>query len=156
VIGLHFRERMSGSWYRLESPADERPIEFSGDVTVGKLTELLGNTVAMMRGRVTATGLTRGAEFEGTLGLGALVRERRLPYAFSFRADDGRTYRFDGAKEVSVLDLTRSMTTLPAYLFNDKGDEIGRAVLHFDLRSDLVKFLRSWRPFVGRTPKPAR
>jgi hypothetical protein len=146
MIGLTFRERMAGTWHRLEAPTLERPIEFDLQARVPHVTELLGNTVAQVKGRVVAEGLTGGADFEGTLGLGALVRERRLPYRFAFRADDGRTYRFDGAKEVSLMDLPRSMTVLPAYIFDDQGEEVGRAVLRFDLRGDLLKFLRSWRP----------
>lgn len=147
MIGVKFHEVMRGSWHRLDKPADELPIEFNANAEVSGLGNIIGGAVAKLHGTVTATGLTDSASFDGTLGLGALVRERRLPYAFSFRADDGRMYRFDGAKEVSVFDLARTMTTLPAYLFDDAGTEVGRAVLHFDLRGDLIKFLRSWRPF---------
>jgi hypothetical protein len=146
MIGLTFSERMTGTWHRLEAPTDERPIEFHLRATVPHVTELLGNTVAQVEGTVLAEGLTAGAPFEGTLGLGALVRERRLPYHFAFRAEDGRTYRFDGAKEVSIMDLPRSITVLPGYIYDDGGNEIGRAVLRFDLRGDLLTFLRSWRP----------
>ncbi len=146
MIGVKFRERMAGTWHRLESPADERPIEFTANARVPKLSAFLGNVVAEMEGQVIAEGLTKGADFEGTIGLGALVRERRLPYAFSFRGDNGRKYRFDGTKEVSLADLANTMSTLPAYLYDDEGREIGRAVLRFDLQGDLWKFLRSWRP----------
>ena len=146
MIGIQFRETMSGSWHRLESPGDERAMEFTVSGKIDHLKHLLGNTVAKLSGRIVAAGLTTGADLEGTLGLGALIREKRLPYAFSFRADDNRMYRFDGTKEVAVLDLARTMTTLPAYLFDDQGTEVGRAVLHFDLHGDLFKFLRSWKP----------
>lgn len=146
MIGLTFSERMAGTWHRLDAPAEEKPIEFRAQVTVPSLKDFLGNTVARLHGTVLAEGLTRGAKFEGTLGLGELFRERRLPYHFTFRGDDGRDYHFDGTKEVSLLDLPRSMTTLPGYLHDDAGHEVGRAVLRFDLRSDLVSFLRSWKP----------
>jgi hypothetical protein len=146
VIGLTFSERMSGMWHSLAAPADERPIEFEVRATVDRLRELLGNTVARLEGRIVVDGLTRGADATGTLGIGAIVRERRLPYALSFRGDDGKSYRFDGAKEVDVADLTRAFTTLPAYLFDGEGNEVGRAVLRFDLRGDMAKFVRSFRP----------
>lgn len=145
MIRLEFSERMSGSWHRLDSPGIERPIEFVGRATVARMSELLGDTVATLRGRVVAEGLSRGAEFDGTLGLGALWREGRLPYGFSFVGDDGRNYRFDGAKEVTWLDPVRTLSVLPAYLFDDRGNEVGRAVLHFDVRTDFLNFLRSWR-----------
>lgn len=150
MIGVRFHEVMRGSWHRLERPADEMPIEFDAKAEVSGLGNLVGDAVAKLHGTVKVSGLAENASFEGTLGLGSLVRERRLPYAFSFRGDDGRTYRFDGAKEVSIFDVTRTMTTLPAYLFDDGGNEVGRAVLHFDLRGDLLKFLRSWKPFWAR------
>lgn len=145
MIGLSFDERMAGTWHSLVEPAHERPIEFTLRATL-PARALLGDGVAALEGRIVVEGITAGAEAKGTLGLGALVRERRLPYALSFRGDDGRQYRLDGAKEVSVLDLPRSMTTLPVYLFDDQGNEVGRAVLHFDLRGDLIKFMRSFRP----------
>jgi len=150
MLGLCFEETMKGQWHRVDSPGVERAIEFHARGEVSRLRELLGDTVAKLSGRVVVDGLTRGTDFEGTLGLGALLREKRLPYAFAFRADDGRRYRFDGAKEVSVRELARTMTTLPAYIYDDSGSEIGRAVLHFDLRGDLVTFLRSWKPFRTR------
>ncbi len=149
MIGVKFNEVMRGSWHRLEKPADELPIEFKAFAELTGVTNIFGKGVAKLHGTVKVAGLAESSSFEGTLGLGSLVRERRLPYAFSFRGDDGRMYRFDGAKEVSVLDLPRTMSVLPAYLFDDAGTEVGRAVLHFDVRGDLISFLRSWRPFLA-------
>ena len=80
----------------------------------------------------------------GTLGL-KLLDERRLPYDFSFTANDGRDYRFHGQKDVTVIALHDTMTTLPASLYDASGAEIGRAVLRFDVRSDLRSFLKSWK-----------
>ena len=37
------------------------------------------------------------------------------------------------------------MTVLPASLYDAHGNEIGRATLRFDVRSDLRSFLRSWK-----------
>jgi hypothetical protein len=153
MIGLKFDERMSGTWHALAEPAVERPIEFTVRATVGRLRELVGNTVAELRGRISVEGITGSTDARGTLGLGALVRERRLPYSLTFTGDDGKRYRLDGAKEVELADLPRTMTVLPAYLFDDGGNEIGRAVLRFDLQGDLFKFLRSWKPLLGRAAR---
>src|SRR5438309_379751 len=76
------------------------------------------------------------------------VRERRLPYDFTFRGDDDREYRFHGQKDVTMIALHDTMTTLPASLYDADGKEVGRAVLRFDVRGDLVKFLRSWKLWV--------
>jgi len=79
MIGVKFHEVMRGSWHRLDKPADELPIEFVAHAEVSGLSNIIGNAVAKLHGTVTMRGLTDGASFEGTLGLGALVRERRLP-----------------------------------------------------------------------------
>ena len=150
MIGLEFRERMAGTWHRLDAPTDERPFAFTVRVTVGRLVQLLGGAVATLDGHVDADGLARGAPLAGTLDLGALVRTRELPYRFRFTGDDGTSYRFDGHKTVDLMDLPRTMTILPGSIYADAGHEIGRAVLQFDLRGDLVTFLRSWRPVLRR------
>jgi hypothetical protein len=45
-----------------------------------------------------------------------------------------------------------TMTTLPASLYDAAGKEIARAVLRFDVRSDLKSFLRSFRPRMTMAP----
>ncbi len=150
MIGVEFRERMAGTWHRLDAPTDERPFAFTARACVGRLAQFLGGAVARLEGEVQADGLARSSPLVGTLDLGALTRARELPYRFRFQGDDGRRYRFDGHKTVDLMDLPRTMTILPASVFDDDGREVGRAVLHFDLRADLPGFLRSWRPVVAR------
>jgi hypothetical protein len=149
MLGLTFRETLYGSWHRPANPADERACAVDVTVVIPKLTELLGNTVAEISGRVTLEGLATDRAFKGTLGIGAIVRERRVPYAFSFIADDGAAYRFDGAKEVNVLNLPKSTSTLGAYVFDGRGDEIGRVILRADLRDEVLRFVTSIRPLLG-------
>ena len=50
----------------------------------------------------------------------------RLPYDFTFTADDGRTYRFTGEKIVKLGSLRRSMTVLPGRVLDDAGEVVGR------------------------------
>jgi hypothetical protein len=152
VLGVTFRETLDGSWHRPAQPADERRCAIDVTVVVPHVLEFLGNTVAEIRGRVTLEGLASDREFKGTLGIGAIVRERRLPYAFSFIGDDGRSYRFDGAKEVDALRLPRSITSLGAYVFDQDGEEVGRVILRAELRDELLGFLKSLRPLIGGAP----
>lgn len=149
MLGLTFRETLDGSWHRPSAPAEERRCAVDVTVVIPRVTELLGNTVADISGRVTLEGLATDREFKGTLGIGAIVREKRIPYAFSFIADDGGAHRFDGAKEVNVLGLPRSITTLGAYVFDAQGDEVGRVILRADLREEVLRFLTSFRPVLG-------
>lgn len=143
--GFRFEETMRGSYYLLDKPQDERAIEFSIEARVDNLRRFARDLTARIRGVVTLEGLCKHANLDGTLGL-KLLRENRLPYDFTFTADDGKKYRVRGEKNVVVLGLMESLTTLPASLYDDAEEEIGRAVVRFDLRSDWRKFLFSFRP----------
>jgi hypothetical protein len=149
MLGVTFRETLYGSWHRPSAPADEKHCSITVSVRIPRMTQLLGNTVAALSGRVTLEGLATDRECKGTLGIGAIVRERRIPYALSFIGDDGGVYRFDGAKEVNVLELPRSMTTLGAYVFDAQGEEVGRVILRADLREEVLQFIRTLRPIFG-------
>jgi hypothetical protein len=144
LLGFTFHETMSGTFHRLDAPFEDRAIEFTIDAKVDGLRRFVRDKTARIEGEVTVEGLADHAPLRGTLGL-MVLDERRLPYDFTFDAADGRTYRLHGQKDVAWYALTDTMTTLPASLYDDAGKEIGRAVLRFDLRGDLVKFLRSWK-----------
>ena len=143
--GFRFEETMRGSYYLLDKPQSERAFEFSIEARVDNLRRFARDLTARIRGVVTLEGLCKHANLDGTLGL-KLLRENRLPYDFTFTADDGKKYRVRGEKNVVVLGLMESLTTLPASLYDDAEEEIGRAVVRFDLRSDWRKFLFSFRP----------
>lgn len=143
--GFRFEETMRGSYYLLKKPQEERAIEFSIEARVDNLRRFARDLTARIRGVVTLEGLCKHANLDGTLGL-KLLKENRLPYDFSFTAEDGKKYRVRGEKNVVVLGLMESLTTLPASLYDDTEEEIGRAIVRFDLRSDWRKFLFSFRP----------
>jgi hypothetical protein len=143
--GFRFEETMRGSYYLLSKPQEERAIEFSIEARVDNLRRFMRDLTARIRGVVTLEGLCKHANLDGTLGL-KLLKENRLPYDFSFTAEDGKKYRVRGEKNVVVLGIMESLTTLPASVYDDSEEEIGRAVVRFDLRSDWRKFLFSFRP----------
>ncbi len=145
MIGFGFAETMRGSYYRLDNPTDERAIEFTLQVSVNGIRKFAADQMASIEGVVRAEGLAAEAALRGTLGF-QLASERRLPYDFTFTGDDGATYRFRGQKDVMLMALADSMSTLPASLYDASGKEIGRATVRFDLRSDLGRFVRSFRP----------
>jgi hypothetical protein len=145
VIGFGFAETMRGNYYRLDDPTNERAIEFTIDVKVNGIRKFAKDQMATIQGVVRAEGLAEEAPLNGTLGM-KLASERRLPYDFTFKGDDGETYRFRGQKDVMLIALADTMTTLPASLYDSSGKEIGRATVRFDMRSDLGRFLRSFRP----------
>jgi len=144
MSGFAFRETMSGSYHRLDRPAEDHAIEFTISANVDSLRRFVRDRVARIEGEVTMEGFATRRALSGTLGL-KLLDEHRLPYEFSFRADDGRTYSFRGEKDVLLQTLPDSITTLPGSVFDEQAAEIARAVLRFDLRGDLFKFIKSFR-----------
>jgi hypothetical protein len=143
-LGFEFQETMAGSFRESGRVGDDKPIEFTVRVRAADSHDFAQNGVATMEGEVTAEGLADAQPLEGTLDMGAL-RRRRLPYEFAFKGNDGRSYRFSGAKRVRLLDLLRTMSTLPAAIYDDAGKEFARCELRFDYRSDMWNFLRSFK-----------
>jgi hypothetical protein len=141
---LSFREKMSGSYWRLDAPADERALALTFEARILDLTAFVKTRTWTLSGTIDAEGLARDQALEGTLRF-ALVEERRIPYRFAFRGDDGRRYELSGQKEWTGLAPVASMTLLAATLIDDRGEELGRATLRFDLRTDGVEWLKSFR-----------
>jgi hypothetical protein len=147
-LGFTFEETMSGTYHLLTDPLVERSIAFSVGARVAGMRQFLKDKMATIDGEVDIEGFADKKPLSGTLCL-KLLEERRLTYDFTFRANDGAGYRFHGQKDVTMVGLAQTMTTLPASLYDATGKEIARAVLRFDLHESLRPFLRSWRPRYG-------
>jgi len=143
MLGFRFRETMRGAYHLLASPLEERAMEFTIAVRTKGFRRFLREQVAEIEGEVTLEGLAEKKPLTGTLGF--KLGEKRLPYGFSFKDDKGKVYRVRGQKDLSLLYLTDSVSTLPLTLFDDTDRELGRAVVRFDLRGDTGKLLRSFR-----------
>jgi hypothetical protein len=135
---------MSGSYWRLETPTDERAIAFTIVARARDLRRFARDKTWSITGTVDAEGLATKRPLEGTLAF-RLLDERRLPYRFEFTGDDGKDYELSGQKEWSGLAPVESMTLLPASLYDADGKELARATLRFDLRSDLASWMKSFR-----------
>jgi hypothetical protein len=135
---------MSGNYWRLDAPTDERAIAFTIEAYARSLVEFARNKTWQIRGTIDAEGLASGRELEGSVSL-KLVSERRVPYRLSFVGDDRLRYELIGQKEWSGLAPIDSLTILPASLFDASGAEIGRATLRFDTRADWASWMRSFR-----------
>jgi hypothetical protein len=144
ALGFRFHEVMSGTARRV-GEARDREFSFdlvvSGDHALGMLTEV----TAQAAGQVRLEGVAAAASAEGTLELSPLWH-RRLRYQLRFSGDDGRRYRFDGEKSVTLERHVVGWTTLPGTIRqDDDGAEWGTALLRFDLRRQLVGLLGSFR-----------
>src|SRR5205814_7124340 len=119
-----------------DAPGDPRPISFTIRVRSNTLASFLRHPVAEIEGEVDVEQFADHKYLRGTLGLD-LLRTKTLPYAFEFTANDGLRYVFEGMKTLARGALVESMTVLPAVVRDAEGKEIARALLRFDLRSDL-------------------
>jgi hypothetical protein len=142
--GFSFRETMSGTYWRLETPTEERAIGFTIEARANSIRRFALDKLWTIRGTIDAEGLASGRPLEGTLAF-RLLDERRLPYRFEFTGDDGLRYELSGQKEWSNLSPIESMTLLPASIYGADGEELARAMLRFDVRSDLGRWIKSFR-----------
>ena len=144
MSGFEFWETMAGAFHFVDKPHDERPMSFTICAKSPPLLRFLRQPEVEIEGEVFAPGLANHRHVRGTLGMDVL-RTRTLPYRFKFVGDDGRSYVFQGQKDVSALALLETMTTLPGSIRDERGVEVAVALLRFDARSDLLTFLRSFR-----------
>jgi hypothetical protein len=135
---------MRGTYFLLADPTTEKPMHFTVSVRAKGLASFAREPVASIQGDVSLEGFADDASLDGTLAF-RLHDQRRLIYEFRFEANDRRVYRFRGQKDVTPLAPIESFTTLPGSIYDDGSKEMGRATVHFDLRGDLKKFLRSFR-----------
>jgi hypothetical protein len=144
MLGFSFRQNMSGSYWMLDAPADDRAIAFKIDAASPDVRALVRDKTWRITGNIDAERLASGKPLEGTLAF-RLLDERRVAYRFTFQGDDGHRYELSGQEEWSGMSPVRSLTLLPASLYDERGEEIARATLRFDLRSDWAKWLKSFR-----------
>jgi hypothetical protein len=146
VSGFQFHETMSGS-YRLLAEGDgaaERPLSFTLHAESGPLLRFLRDPLATVTGTLSAPGLASSSPVRGTLGL-YLATRQTLEYHLEFTGDDGGLLVFDGKKTVRLSTLPESMTVLPGRILRVSGEPVAEALVRFDLRGDLVRFLMSFK-----------
>jgi hypothetical protein len=135
---------MSGNYWLLDAPTEERAIGFTIDAYARSLVEFARNKTWQVTGTIDAECLASGKELEGTVSF-KVFSERRMPYRLSFTGDDGRRYALSGQREWSSLAPIDSLTILPAGLYDEGGTEVGRATLRFDVRADWASLMKSLR-----------
>jgi hypothetical protein len=146
--GFSFREELSGNYWRLESPTDERAIRLHLETRVPDAGVFLQSRTGELSGQIDADGMASMREIHGSLAF-MLFEEQRFVYRFTFQADDGRVYELCGQKEWNALAPLEAITLLPASLYDAQGQEVARATLRFDVRADWARWLASLRVVVG-------
>jgi hypothetical protein len=143
MVGFTFHEVMEGTVVR-EGERFDRPFRFDFEVSMPDALGFLGSVVGECAGRVRIDGLAKDRQALGTLELSP-VRKRMMGYAFTFEADDGQIYRFDGQKTIGGLTFSRGWTKLPGKVFGPDGEVWGEAALRFSMRRDFADLVRSLR-----------
>lgn len=150
AFGFELSEALSGSWYRLDDPTTDRAIRLSLRLGVSGLRRFLVERRIEAKGTIFIEGLAEGVAGQGQPVFGSLVwrllDEKRVPYDLELQADDGKHYRLRGQRDFFVHDAFDALTILPASLYDEHGDEMGRAKLRFDARTQLPLTLKSIRP----------
>jgi hypothetical protein len=144
MASLSFREKMTGNYWRLDEPTEERALTLAFEARAADVADFVRTRTWTLAGTIEAEGLAHGKALEGSIRF-ALLEERRVPYRFAFRGDDGRRYELSGQKEWTGLAPVASMTLLPATLLDERGEELARATLRFDLRADAFDWVKSFR-----------
>ena len=142
--GFSFEESLSGSYWRLDAPTEERDIAFRVRASIDDVASFAKTKSWRLEGTICVDGVAHESDTEGVIAL-KLLDERRVLYRLAFRGDDGKGYELSGQKEWSGLSPLASMTLLAASLYDEHGDELARATLRFDLRSDALRWVKSFR-----------
>ncbi len=141
---VSFGEWLTGSFWTFDAPTDERAVDLTLELGPIEFASAMGRKDWPLTGIVDAERLATHRALEGTLSP-RLLDERRVPYRIGFEGDDGRRYELSGEKEWTSLMPLDSVTLLRASLYDDGGEELGRATLRFDLRADWARWLKSFR-----------
>jgi hypothetical protein len=141
-VRASFCEWLSGSYWRLDAPTDERPIHVTLEASTADLAAALRERSWRLVGVIGADGLASERELEGSVSF-RVLEERRIPYRFTFYGDDGRRYELSGQKEWIGLKPFESVTLLPARIYDDAGEEVARVTLRFDLRADWTRWMKN-------------
>lgn len=142
--GLAFTETLTGTLRLARDPARERPISLSYRALTGPLRAFLHSPTLSIEGAIDADGLAAHRHLRGTLTLVARPERALAPaldQAFTFTADDGVLTAFHGRRA-----LRPGALGLLSGAFTDaRGHVVARALLRFDLRTELARLLRSLR-----------
>lgn len=137
-----FTETMRGTWTPLDG-SGRKTMWFRAEADATDALAYLKSGRLELSGRMHAEGLGEDVPTTGFMEVQPLAR--RIGYDLTFRAEDGKRYRFVGQKTLSLLALAKTMTTLPGDVLDADGKRVGTARLYFDLKRDLVPFLATFR-----------
>jgi hypothetical protein len=143
MSGFQFQETMAGTF---TMDGAERTMKFTARARARSFFRHLTDHKAELDGHVDMDGLATHQPLHGEITINPILG-RMIRYEFDFTTDDGQRLRFAGQKDVKLLHVVDTMTTLPGSIVDDKGTELATALLYFD-KKRLPGFLGSFRPLL--------
>jgi hypothetical protein len=148
-LGFELTEAVAGTFHRFDRPFEDQTLRIKLRLGVDGLRRFAREREIAVSGFIFAAGLSEnggvGREVEGTVTW-KLLDQNRVPYVLHFLGDDERTYHLRGQRDFFVHNAILSMTTMAASLYDDGETEIGRAMLHFEPKMELLALVKSFRP----------
>jgi hypothetical protein len=139
-MGFAFDETMTGTLSLAKEPGASHPLRFRATVRApwigGKCT---------MSGTIEAAPIAKDAPFSGRMLLRPFLG-RVIRYELEFIGDDGKPYTLVGQKDIKLSDFSRSWTTLPAEIKDDRGTTVAVCETRFDMAREALAFVSSFRP----------
>jgi len=152
LLGVRLALDLRGSFHLFDAPLVDRAVDAHLAFSFDGVTSSVVRREGRVTGRIEAEGLAVGRRVEG----GVTYREAGEMQAIvtiSFASDapgfPGEELTLRGFVEVLPVAPLASATTMPFSLYSARDVEIGRGVLRFDLRGDLLSALASVRPSLG-------
>lgn len=141
-MNIKFNEEMAGTYRGLAAGFPGGDFSFRINVDCVDVTD-----PRVVSGKITGdafmAGVVKSAPLEGTIVISPLWR-RTIEYKFTFTVN-GKPYKFEGQKDVKPWAPVKSMTTLPGKIYDETGMLVGEALTTFNVKRDMVSFLRSYK-----------
>jgi hypothetical protein len=144
-MGFQFTETMTGTVEWDVQPGARHPFRFELEARAVSTRQHLADGKAAVRGTIHAPPIAHGAEVEGIVTIRP-IGQRIIRYELSFGGSGGKRYQMVGQKDIRWRSPFRTLTYLPAEIFDEEHRRIGTCETTFDLKHDWRSFLRSFRP----------
>jgi hypothetical protein len=143
-MGFEFSETMEGTVEWSSEPGVKRPFKFEITAHAESTREHLRDGMVEVRGVITAPPLAETADCSGTMTIRP-IGQRLIRYELAFVGDDGKSYEVVGQKDIKLRSLVHSWTHLPLDVLDDQHRRVGVAATTFDVKRDMIGFLRSFQ-----------
>ena len=146
-LALTVREKMHGTWYRLDRAEEELPASFEAKDEV-PLVRMATTGRGGFSGRLRLDSHASDVIVRGDLRIDG--RTKTIGYVFDYVADDGGGYRFVGQKDILPIHLLEGLIEISGTLYRSgpggRGDEeFGRVRLRSSSTSPYLQLVRGLR-----------